>query len=276
MFRGNKKGKHTTIVSPPQAGHEMWLINLIKGQNLVDCILDHTEGGLIVVDWVPATKANNSTTMRDLERGILKAIEFAEGCKTHVVGLCQGGCVAALTESHYKRKIDLLTLAGSPIDTSFKSDLTKVQKIPPWVYAGIAKLHGGIIPGQILVDSWRKSDAAEHDRKEKLPENKRFYEWYNTAVSGLANPWHNWTIQHVFYDNDFRHMMSIDCDINLAAGTRDTITPAKQLFAIEPNCHAKVTKHMVNGGHVGVFIGKDAIFNVFPKILRQACLKLDA
>lgn len=275
VFRGNKHGKHTTIISPPQAGHEMWLVNLIKGQNLVDCTLEHTQGGVIVVDWVGATPTNHSATMRDLERGILKAIEFAEGCKTHVVGLCQGGYVAALAESHYKHKIDLLTLAGTPIDTSFKSSISPAQKIPMFVYKAVIKYHGGYLPGKVLVDNWRKADAAEHDRKEKLPENKRFYEWYNTPASGIAGPWHEWVLDNVFLNQRLLGMMSIHCDINLIAGTHDEITPADQLFAIEPKCHAKVTKIMADGGHIGVFIGKDAIFRVFPEIFKQACLKLD-
>lgn len=277
VFRDNVPNLHTTIMGPPIAGNPSWLPNLIEDQNLVSCALEHTKGGVIVIDWKPATQTTTNTSIRDLERMYLLAVAYAKGSKTHVVGLCQSGYVAALTESHYKNKIDLLTLAGTPIDTSTPSQISPAQKFPLWVYKMTCKLHGDIMPGKVLLDSWRKANKDVHDKKEKLPENKRFYEWFNTPVdiAGGKKSWYLWAMEHVFLNQNLLGMLAVSCPINLAYGTRDKITPKEQLLAIIPNCHNSVNVYAVEGGHIGVFIGKHAIEVVFPKIFREASALLD-
>jgi poly(3-hydroxyalkanoate) synthetase len=58
--------------------------------------------------------------------------------------------------------------------------------------------------------------------------------------------------------------------LNLLGGERDHITPPEQVFALEELCSTpaeQVHKHLTAGGHLGLFMGREALREYWPALL---------
>ena len=271
MFREPLEGFHNTLVVPPQAGHESWIASFDKDQSLIGCCKKYTKGGVFAIDYIGADLSRTLENEKDLQSQILTAIgSTGSKAAVHVVGLCQGGWASAMTATSAPESIDLLTIAGTPIDTSFESILTPAQKMPISVYDLMIASGGGLVHGDWMLENWMKPDLKAHKAADKLPENARFYKWYYNTQN-LASGWYRWAIENIFIGNKLPEILDIKCKVMVVVGDKDPITPPEQTIAIENNCDGPVSVHRTPGGHLGVFMGTRAINEVWPKVFEEAC-----
>jgi poly(3-hydroxybutyrate) depolymerase len=92
-----------------------------------------------------------------------------------------------------------------------------------------------------------------------------------------------WIIEHLFVHNELArgvlvvdrrqvNLSAVDCSIFLLAGTKDHITPTEQVWALAdlvatPAGH--MSRELVDGGHLGLFMGRAALSEHWTPIAEQ-------
>ncbi len=64
----------------------------------------------------------------------------------------------------------------------------------------------------------------------------------------------------------------IEMPLNLLAGATDHITPPDQVFALASHASTPpelVTRHTSSGGHLGLFMGHEALREHWPRVLSE-------
>jgi len=197
----------------------------------------------------------------------------------------------------HPERVNTLIVAGAPIDTSAGNG--PAQKLMPIViprgnmalYKAMVKANGGIVPGINLVMGFiamhpithvaehLKVYAHVHDR-EYLDHFSEFYDWYLYPVN-LPGKLYLWAVEHLFLKNemfkgelevagDTVSLRSITCPVFLLGGEEDDITPWQQVHNMR---HAvgssQVRWYLAPGGHIGLFIGREAQAEYWTPILAQ-------
>ena len=287
-----------TLLFPPLAGHASCIIDK-KGQSQIQLCLNTGLTRLYSFDWLSCTKAAKDTTETDRLDFITRAADLIAGPegKVNIVGNCQGGWEATLWAAMHPERVNTLIVAGAPIDTSAGNG--PAQKLMPIViprgnmalYKAMVKANGGIVPGINLVMGFiamhpithvaehLKVYAHVHDR-EYLDHFSDFYDWYLYPVN-LPGKLYLWAVEHLFVRNemftgelevagDTVSLRSITCPVFLLGGEEDDITPWQQVHNMR---HAvgssQVRWYLAPGGHIGLFIGRQAQAEYWTPILAQ-------
>ena len=287
-----------TLVFPPLAGHASCIIDK-KGQSQVQLCLNMGLTRLYSFDWLSCTKAAKDTTETDRLDFITRAADLIAGPEgtVNIVGNCQGGWEAALWAAMHPERVNTLIVAGAPIDTSAGNG--PAQKLMPILiprgnmalYKAMVTANGGIVPGINLVMGFiamhpathvaehLKVYAHVHDR-DYLDHFSDFYDWYLYPVN-LPGKLYLWAVEHLFVRNElFRSelevagqtvsLRSITCPVFLLGGEEDDITPWQQVHNMR---HAvgssQVRWYLAPGGHIGLFIGRQAQAEYWTPILAQ-------
>ena len=87
-----------------------------KGQSLVETLLANGIGHVALTDWKSATDDMKDLEIDNYLAEIVVAIDDLGG-RVNLVGLCQGGWMAAMIAARFPDKVNSLVLAGAPIDT---------------------------------------------------------------------------------------------------------------------------------------------------------------
>ena len=92
-----------------------------------------------------------------------------------------------------------------------------------------------------------------------------------------------WAVEHLFLGNELvRGEMTIDgrpvsldavrCAVAVLGGAKDHITPPEQVFALADHVGADaadVTTRLVSGGHLGLFMGHDALATAWRPLFER-------
>ena len=106
-----------TLVHAPFAGHTAMIADYQKGQSLIETLLANGIGHVALTDWKSATPDMKDLEIDNYLAELVVAIDDLGG-RVNLVGLCQGGWMAAMIAARFPDKINSLVLAGSPIDTA--------------------------------------------------------------------------------------------------------------------------------------------------------------
>ena len=287
-----------TLVFPPLAGHASCIIDK-RGQSQIQLCIKSGLTKLHSFDWLSCTKATKDTTEADRLDFITRAVDLiaGPGGTVNIVGNCQGGWEATLWTALHPDRVNTLIVAGAPIDTSAGNG--PAQKLIPIViprgnmalYKAMVKAFGGIVPGinnvmgsiamhpATHVAEHLKVYAHVHDR-EYLDHFGDFYDWYLYPVN-LPGGLYLWAVEHLFARNEMFtgeleiagstvSLRSITCPVFLLGGEQDDTTPWQQVHNMR---HAvgssQVRWYLAPGGHIGLFIGRQAQAEYWTPILAQ-------
>src|SRR5262249_11556629 len=117
------------------------------------------------------------------------------------------------------------------------------------------------------------------DDHDYVKRTENFERWYEYTIN-LPGRWYLQVVKELFKDNLFvkgkfkalgkiLKPKTITCPLYLLTGTRDDMTPTPQLFAAEHYFGTpkdKIVKDTAEGGHIGLFIGRNALRDNWPKI----------
>lgn len=278
------------LIIPPHAGRTGCIV-----QNMVDALVK--EGKTVYAyDLKSATFETRYTSVLDLiqfQKDFISLIKQIAGSDDpiDVIGVCQGGWIAAMFTALYPKEVKRLALFAAPINTKTgennsieeycKEDIMPLARL-------IVKLNYGIQPGfcqwmafalanpaPVFYDRYMKKFKmileGDQARIAKWNHNEN---WYDTPVN-LAGVWFLDALENHFKKNklfggEWRlgpgatpNLNQITCPLFVYAGGKDTITHPRQALDITRKVNTPPqdihTKVFVNDGHTNVFCRKSSI-----------------
>jgi poly(3-hydroxyalkanoate) synthetase len=285
-----------TLVLPPQAGHSSHVIDFSPRQSQLAVLAAAGLTKLYALEWRPATTATKSVTITDYLDVIDRSIRRMGG-RANLVGDCQGGWLAAIYAALYPERVHTLTLAGAPIDfhagesviaSSTRAMTGLLGRLP---YRALVLAGGGVMPGRaVLANFIGIQPQSEISRQLQLLENidddahveryRVFEDWFK-HTQDIPGAFYLWLVEHLFHRNELitgdlvvdgrrADLANITCPLFLLAGSADHITPPPQLFAAADAVgtpEAQITRRTAQGGHLGLFMGRDALREDWPPLM---------
>ncbi|MCG6858429.1 MAG: alpha/beta fold hydrolase [Salaquimonas sp.] len=280
------------LVDAPYAGHSSTIADYAKGQSLIETLLASGLDRVLVTDWKGATEE-----MRDFDidkyLAEINVVVDDLGGRVHLVGLCQGGWMSAMFASRFPAKVASLVLAGSPIDTDAGNGPIRnmAHQLPMSFYEEMVTAGDGRMLGQSMLAGWKDMhpgeqylgkyvDLYEHiEDKSYIKRTEQFERWYENPID-LPGRYYLQAIRMLFKENLFAKgkfiglgkrlsLKDITCPAFLLGGESDDITTREQVFAAEHllgTRKTKITKKLVPGGHIGLFMGSRTLKETWPEI----------
>lgn len=281
-----------TLVLPPYAGHTSVIADFHRGQSLMATLLDNGLPRVLTVDWKSAT-----AEMRDYDvDNYLAEVNICVDDRSepvNLIGLCQGGWLAAMYAARYPHKVATLVLAGSPIDTSAGESAIKdyAHRLPLSFFQELVAMGGGILKGRYMLRGFKNMhpgkqyfekyvELYEHiEESDYVNRFESFERWYEYTID-LPGRWYLQVISQLFKENRFFEdrfvglgcrlsLRHITCPVYLLAGKDDDITPPQQVFAARERLGTaieQVVTRQAPGGHIGLFMGRRTLTDVWPEI----------
>jgi poly(3-hydroxyalkanoate) synthetase len=297
---GRRRARETPLlVLPPQAGHHSCIVDFGPDQSQVRTALDAGHRDVHVLEWLGATRETKDASISDYLDLVADAVERL-GRPVHLVGDCQGGWLATIYAALRPDDVATLTVAGAPIDAhagdSAIADYVRLGGgMEPYRLA--VELGGGMLPGSFMLGGFvtlqPEIELATHlelalhlDDAEYVERYAAFRDWYDTTQP-IPGGLYLWAVEHLFLGNELVRgameldgrpvrLSAIDCPVTLLAGEKDHITPPEQVFTLADHVASDpdlVETHLVDGGHLGLFMGHDALSSAWrPHFARLASL----
>jgi poly(3-hydroxyalkanoate) synthetase len=293
---GSRARVKPTLVLPPQAGHHSSIVDYSAAQSQIDTIRGAGLERVWAMEWVGATAATRHAVVEDYIAFLDEALALI-GEPVNLIGDCQGGWLAAIYAALRPELVNTLTIAGAPID--FHAGDGPIHE---WVellcaaggmsfYEGLVASGGGVLPGRYLLDGFivikpenevskqldlllNLDDATHRERY------RDFEDWFK-FTQDLPGDFYLWIVAELFRDNklisgslevggECVDLGRIDVPLYLLAGATDHITPPPQVFAAREYVStpaSRVVERTTSGGHLGLFMGREALRDHWPPIL---------
>jgi poly(3-hydroxyalkanoate) synthetase len=263
-----------TLIIPPYAVHDAAIADFAPGHSLARVLLDCGAAPLALVSWKSA-----SPEMRDLGvdayLGDLNVAVDDLGGRVSLVGLCQGGWLAALYAARFPGKVASLALAGAPLDVrAGESAITRALALtPPALIAGAVAMLGGRVFGGAPLAMAAPGVDSEYDAALALqiePDaalRARFENWRDRTLA-LPGRYFLETTEWLFRENRLAEnrfpalgrccgLACATAPIHVLAAEDDQIVALPQATAAASRCaQAPVAVSVAKGGHLSLFMGR--------------------
>jgi poly(3-hydroxyalkanoate) synthetase len=287
-----------TLLLPPQAGHDSCIVDYDPAQSQIRTALDAGLTRVFSLDWIGATPATKDASIEDYVAVIAETVERLGG-RVNLVGDCQGGWLAVIYAALYPDTVHTLTIAGAPVDFHAGEPL-----IHDWVrvlsprrdmdfYRRLVQANGGILPGEFLLAGFiamqpdneldRQLQLLAHIHEPAHVARYRTFETWFQHTQPIPGAFYLWIVEHLFQNNELIggtlrvggqkvDLARITCPLHLLAGATDHITPPAQVFALAEYAGtpaADVNQQQTSGGHLGLFMGHDALSSHWRPLFQQ-------
>jgi poly(3-hydroxyalkanoate) synthetase len=285
-----------TLVLPPQAGHDSCIVDYSPEQSQMRTILAAGLERAYTLDWIGATARTKDATIDDYLDVIERAIDRI-GAPVNLIGDCQGGWLATIYAALRSERVNTLTIAGAPIDFHAGEPVihAALRSLAPGgnlaFYRGLVAAGGGVLRGEHMLAGFIaiKPDneiarqmqlLANLDNAAHVERYREFEDWFK-HTQPIPGAFYLWIVEHLFRDNELVagelavsgervDLRRIECPLNLLAGVSDHITPPDQVFALADYVrtpHDDVMRDTTAGGHLGLFMGHEALSRHWPPLL---------
>jgi poly(3-hydroxyalkanoate) synthetase len=289
-----KPGEIPTLVNAPNAGHTAMIADFHDGQSLVQTLLANGIGHVALTDWKSATDEMKFLDIDNYLAEVIVAIDDLGG-RVNLVGLCQGGWVAAMVAARFPEKVNSLVLAGAPINTDAGNGPIKrmAHEYPISFYEELLELCGGLMKGKYVLQAWKNMHPGQHyipdhidlyehiDDPDYLAKEETFASWFENSID-LPGRWYLQVIAQLFKENRLAmgefvglgrklNLRDITCPTYLLAGAADDITTPEQVLDASKYLGTpkdRIIQKIVPGGHIGLFIGARTLKEHWPQIAR--------
>jgi len=269
------------------------------GQSLVQTLLGNSIGHVVLTDWKTATPDMKDLEIDNYLAEIVVAIDDLGG-RVNLVGLCQGGWVAAMIAARFPDKVNSLVLAGAPIDTDAGNGPIKrmVHASPTSFYRELVDMGDGLMKGKFMLQGWKNMHPMQHyitdqidlyehiDDPAYLSKEEVFESWYENPID-LPGRWYLQVITQLFKENRLAkgefiglgrrlNLHDITCPAYLLAGGSDDITTPEQVLGAAAYLGTPardIVTQTVPGGHIGLFMGAHTLHHDWPRIARWIAKK---
>jgi poly(3-hydroxyalkanoate) synthetase len=283
-----------TLVCAPFALHGATITDFAPGHSLVGALRGAGITRLFVTDWRSA-RADMRFLSIDNYLADLNVVVDALGGRVRLIGLCQGGWMALMYAACFPAKVCKLVLAGAPIDIDAgNSRLSKLARnTPTAIFLELVELGGGRILGRHALQFWSPQAPDRESIRDLLQSSgglasarfqrleARFRDWYAWTLD-LPGTYYLQAVEHLFKENRLAtgrfvalgrriDLSKLGCPLFLLAARADDVVAPEQVFATErlvDGASAAVRKSVAPCGHLGLFMGKEILADVWPEIAR--------
>ncbi|MCD2192276.1 alpha/beta fold hydrolase [Actinomycetospora endophytica] len=292
-----------TLVLPPQAGHDSCIVDFAPTQSQMQVIRQAGLTRAFTLDWVGATQQTKGTTVEDyvaiVDRAVDSAVAGTGHTSVNLVGDCQGGWLSAIYAALHPDRVNTLTLAGAPID--FHAGDTAIgassrvlsRRFGTLPYRAMVAMGRGNMPGQFVLNGFiamsPDSEIAKHvdllrhlDDPAAIARYQTFEDWFK-HTQDVPGTFYLWLVEHLFAGNELItgdlvvggkrvDLAALDCPLFLLGGATDHITPPVQVFRAADGVSTppeKVWRRTAPGGHLGLFMGNQALREEWPPIMTE-------
>ena len=287
-----------TLVLPPQAGHDSCIVDYSAEQSQMRTILEAGLERAFSLDWIGATRETKDASIEDYMDVVDRAVDHCGG-RVNLIGDCQGGWLATVYAALYPERVNTLTVAGAPIDFHAGEPVIHevIRRVAPdgdlRFYEALVAMGGGVLEGRHILSGFILiQPGAEISRQIELLLNlddpahvaryREFEDWFK-HTQDVPGAFYLWIVRNLFRDNGLISgslevrgqrvdLGRIDMPLELMAGATDHITPPDQVFALATHASTparQVTRHMSTGGHLGLFMGHEALREHWPRMLAK-------
>lgn len=281
------------FVCSPFSLHGSSVTDLAPGHSLAGTLLRAGVERLFVTDWRSASGEMCFLGIDDYLAALNVLVDEIGG-PIDLIGLCQGGWMALVYATRFPAKVRKLVLAGAPVDIraapSALSILADNSPLP--LFQELVRLGGGLVPGRKVMKFWgtdlvRAEDAwqaLQADEAVTSPAFKKleaaFRDWYAWTVD-LPGTFFLEVVERLYKHNELASgsfvalgqridLATLKIPFFLLAASNDELVAPPQLFALERLVGtARKDRHkaVVPGQHIGLFIGKMVLENMWPRIV---------
>jgi len=291
---GESPNQTPVLVDAPYAGHSSTIADYNTGQSLVETLMANGLEHVLVTDWKSATTAMKDFDIDKYLTDINTAVDHLGG-KVDLIGLCQGGWMSTMYAARFPDKVRRLVLAGAPIDTDAGNGAIKklAHTLPLSLYEEMVAMGSGRMLGKAMLAGWKSMNAKEQylgkflelyqhiEDRNYIERTEKFERWYENPID-LPGAYYLQAIKDIFKENRLAKgefvglgkrlsMKDIVCPVYLLAGAEDDITTKEQVFDADKYLgtpKAEITRKLVSGGHIGLFMGKKTLSECWPGIAR--------
>jgi poly(3-hydroxyalkanoate) synthetase len=285
-----------TLVLPPQAGHDSCIVDYSATQSQMRTILEAGLTRAYSLDWIGAGDDTKDATIDDYLGVIDRAIDELGGT-VNLVGDCQGGWLATIYAALEPERVNTLTIAGAPIDFHCGEPVivAALHSLAPngnlAFYRSLVAAGGGRLDGRHMLAGFiaiqpenevarQLALLANIDDPAHVARYREFENWFK-YTQPIPGAFYLWIVEHLFRDNELIagklvvggrrvDLGRIACPLNLLGGSTDHITPPDQVFALAEYAstdEADVLRDTSEGGHLGLFMGHEALRRHWPRLL---------
>ena len=287
----------TAIIVAPYAVHSATTADFARHHSVVGALLAGGVTRLRLTDWKSAVPEARYFSI-DTHLADLNVAVDDFGAPAALVGLCQGGWLAAAYAARFPAKVRSLALAAAPIDiTADASGLGSLTAVTPReTMEEMLALGDGRLLGRLMLAMWPAAkpgpggvldilqlgaadDARARARHARL--QARFDRWH-AAVVDLPGVFYRQTVDWMFRENRLAagrfvalgerlDLSSIVCPIFLLAAEGDEITRPGQCLALARLAGtppARIETCVVQGGHLSLFMGQTTLATAWRDIAR--------
>lgn len=275
------------IICAPFALHRATIADFAPGHSVVERLRGAGISRVCVTDWRSATPDMRFLSIDNYLSDLNVAVDSLDG-PVDLVGLCQGGWLAALYAARFPNKVRRLVLAGAPIDlqagTSPLSELT--SGIPTPVFQGLIDSCQGLVPGDRNLGLWPPPRISELKQVLQCPDGpaqaallERFSVWLQQTVT-LPGVYYLQVVQWLFKENRIARgeFVALGRKVSLGAiripvfelaGANDEVTAPAQLLAVKDligTPGSDVVSLVQPVSHLSLFLGARVLEQAWTRI----------
>jgi poly(3-hydroxyalkanoate) synthetase len=290
-----KIARPAALVVAPFALHRASVGDFAPGHSVVEALLRSNAARIYLTDWRSAIVERRFDSI-DTYLAVINVVvdDLGSGEPVALVGLCQGGWLAAAFAARFPRKVRALVLAGAPIDIAAERSLLGdlCAATPREAVDELLNLGDGLLLGRLMLAMWPLAEPTPAGVREILQMDddadgatealvRRFMKWNRTVVD-LPGVFYRQTVDWIFRENRlasgrFRalgeviDLKKLTCPLFLLAAENDEITSPGQLTAtakLVGTPQQRIETHIMPGRHLSLFMGRATLAKAWPLAAR--------
>ena len=196
-----------TLIVAPFAVHDASIADFAEGHSIAKALAEGGSGPFALTFWKSAGAEMRGFGIDAYLSDLNVAVDDLGG-RARLVGLCQGGWLAAAYAARFPRKVEKIVLAGAPIDPgAAESGVTRaLASVPPATIASMIALGGGTMSGALSFSLWSDDLSPEFTAEDALQSGcdaaltEKFNAW-NLRTVDLPGVYFMQTAEWIFREN---------------------------------------------------------------------------
>jgi len=273
------------VIVGPYAVHDAAIADFAEGHSLAEALAREGAGSLALTFWKSATAEMRDYGIDAYLSDLNVAVDDLGG-RVSLVGICQGGWLAAAYAARFPRKVAKLVAAAAPLDPgAAESHITRsLAATPPAAIAQALALAGGRVSGTLSSALFGAGWAPEFNAEAALQGGdaataQKFDVW-NARTVDLPGAYFAQTAEWIFRENRLARgafpalgrqvgLGGIAAPVFALAAADDEIVVPPQATAVKSNCRkSKVQVRVEPGRHLSLFMGRRTLKTAWRDIAR--------